>query len=79
MIRRILTICAAVTAGAAMTSLAQAQQSYPVPPGQVYSPYPPGGAPADYRRGSGAPNFDSLDDEEDRTRRLRPRCRRPVR
>jgi lipoprotein-anchoring transpeptidase ErfK/SrfK len=64
MIRRILTICAAVTAGAAMTSLAQAQQSYPVPPGQVYSPYPPGGAPADYRRGSNAPNFDSLDDED---------------
>jgi lipoprotein-anchoring transpeptidase ErfK/SrfK len=64
MIRRILTICAAVTAGAAMTSFAQAQQSYPVPPGQVYSPYPPGGAPADYRRGSDAPNFDSLDDED---------------
>jgi lipoprotein-anchoring transpeptidase ErfK/SrfK len=64
MIRRILTICAAVTAGAAMTSLAQAQQSYPVPPGAVYSPYPPGGAPGDYRRGPGTPDFDSLDDED---------------
>ena len=62
MIRRILTICAAMTAGAAMSSLAQAQQSYPAPPpGQVYSPYPP---PADYRRGSRVPDFDALDDED---------------
>src|SRR5258708_19388100 len=48
MIKRILTICAAVTAGAAATSLALAQ-GYPVPPASVYStaplPYPPGGYP----------------------------------
>jgi lipoprotein-anchoring transpeptidase ErfK/SrfK len=68
MIRRILTICAVVTAGAAWASSAQAQsypvQSYPPPPGATYSPYPPNGAPADYRRAPGVPNFDSLDDEE---------------
>ena len=67
MIRRILTICAAVTAGAAWASSAQAQsypvQSYPPPPGQTYSPYPPNGAPADYRRPP--PNFDSLQDDEE--------------
>jgi len=38
------------------------------PPGAVYSPgpppYPPGGYPADYRRGPGAPDYDSLDDDE---------------
>jgi lipoprotein-anchoring transpeptidase ErfK/SrfK len=64
MIKRILTICAAVAAGAAGTSFAQAQGN-PVPPGMVYStapqPYPPGGYPADYRR---APDFDSLEDDE---------------
>src|SRR4030081_2477426 len=67
MIKRILTICAAVTAGAAGTSLALAQ-GYPVPPGAIYStapqPYPPGGYPADYRRAPGAPDFDSLEDDE---------------
>ena len=41
MIKRILTICAAVAACAAGTSLAHAQQGYPVPPGSVYST-PPG-------------------------------------
>jgi lipoprotein-anchoring transpeptidase ErfK/SrfK len=61
MIRHILTICAAVAAGAAASSLARAQ-SYPVPPGAVYSPYPPGGGPSDYRRG--APDFDALDDDD---------------
>jgi lipoprotein-anchoring transpeptidase ErfK/SrfK len=71
MIRPILTICAAMTAVAAATSLTQAQQSYPVqqgypaPSGQPYSPYPPGGAPADYRRAPGNPNFDSLEDDDD--------------
>ena len=57
-------------AGAAGSSLALAQ-SYPVsPPGAVYAPapqpYPPGGYPADYRRGPsrGAPDFDSLEDDE---------------
>jgi lipoprotein-anchoring transpeptidase ErfK/SrfK len=73
MIKRIWTICAAVTAvlaaGAAGTSLALAQQGYPVSPGSVYSaappPYPPGGYPADYRRGPpGPPNFDALEDDE---------------
>jgi lipoprotein-anchoring transpeptidase ErfK/SrfK len=72
MIKRILTICAAVSAasvaGVAGTSLALAQ-TYPVtPPGAVYAPapqpYPPGGYPADYRRGPGAPDFDQLEDDE---------------
>jgi lipoprotein-anchoring transpeptidase ErfK/SrfK len=62
MIRHILTVCAVVAAGAATTSLAQAQ-SYPVPPGAVYSPYPPGGGPPSYRRG--APDFDALDEEDE--------------
>jgi lipoprotein-anchoring transpeptidase ErfK/SrfK len=60
MIRHILTVCAVVAAGAAATSLAQAQ-SYPVPPGAVYSPYPPSGPP-NYRRG--APDFDALDEDD---------------
>jgi len=72
MINRILTICAAFSvsfaACAAGTSLAQAQQSYPVPPGSVYStapgPYPPGGYVVDERRGPGAPDFDALDDDD---------------
>jgi lipoprotein-anchoring transpeptidase ErfK/SrfK len=70
MIKRILTICAAVAAGAAATSLASAQQGYPLPPGAVYSPAPPpyqtGGYPADYRRGPppGTPDFDALEDDE---------------
>jgi lipoprotein-anchoring transpeptidase ErfK/SrfK len=68
MINRILTICAAVAAGAAGTSLAQAQQSYPTPPGAVYSaapgPYVPGGYAVDERRGPGAPDFDALEDDE---------------
>jgi lipoprotein-anchoring transpeptidase ErfK/SrfK len=68
MIKRILTICAAASmAGVAGTSLALAQ-NYPPPPGAVYStapqPYPPGGYPADYRRGPGAPDFDQADDDE---------------
>jgi len=71
--KRILTICVALVAGAAGTSfgcsLALAQQAYPVPPGSVYAPAPPyppppGGYPADYRRGPGAPDFDALEDDE---------------
>src|SRR3954449_3482020 len=66
MINRILTIFAAVAAGAAGTSLAQAQQAYPTPPGAVYSaapgPYVPGGYAVDERRG--APDFDALEDDE---------------
>ena len=58
MIKRILTICAAVAAGAAAIPLAQAQQAYPVPPGATYSP-----APQPYPVGS-APNFDSVDDDD---------------
>ena len=68
MIKHILTVCAVAAASAAGTSLVQAQQGYPVPPGPVYAPqaqsYPPGGYPADYRRGPGAPDFDALEDDE---------------
>ena len=67
MINRILTICAAVAASAAVASFAHAQ-GYPVPPGSVYSAapgaYPPGGYVVDERRGPGAPDFDALDDDE---------------
>ncbi len=68
MIKRILTIGAALAAAAAGTSLAQAQQGYPVPPGSTYSaapPYPPGGYVVDDRRQPGAPDFDALDDDDD--------------
>jgi lipoprotein-anchoring transpeptidase ErfK/SrfK len=72
MIKQNLTIGAAVSAflaaGVAGTSLALAQ-SYPVPPGAVYStapqPYPPGGYPADYRRAPATPDFDGLEDDDD--------------
>ena len=66
-INRILTICAAVVTSAAGTSLAHAQQGYPVPPGSIYSAapgYPAGGYVVDERRGPGAPDFDALDDDE---------------
>ncbi len=70
MIKNFLTICAAATALAAGTSLAQAQQSYPASPGSVLSQapaaYPPGGYPAEARREPlpGAPDFDQLEDDE---------------
>src|SRR5262245_37320171 len=67
MIKKILTIGAAVAAAAAATSLAQAQQSYPVPPGSVYSAapgYPPGGYVADERRRPLPPDFDELEDDD---------------
>src|SRR3981189_132702 len=70
MIKQILTICAALAAGLAGTSLALAQ-GYPVAPGPLYStaptpaPYPPGGYPAVYRRAPGAPDFDALEEEDD--------------
>ena len=75
MIKRILTIGAAVAAAAAGVSLASslatspalAQQSYPVPPGSVYSAnpgYPPGGYVVDERRRPGAPDFDELEDDD---------------
>ncbi len=59
MITRILMVSVAVAAVAAGTSLAHAQ-SYPTPPGAVYSPYPP----SDYRRAPGVPDYDSVDDED---------------
>ena len=69
MTKRILTICAAVSAAwaavAVGTSLASAQ-GYPLPPEPTYSPaptpYPRGGYPADYR--PRPMDFDVLDDEE---------------
>jgi lipoprotein-anchoring transpeptidase ErfK/SrfK len=67
MIKHFLTICAVAAAGAAGTSLAHAQQGYPVPPGSIYSQAPgqyPPGYPGDYRRGPGAPDFDALEDDE---------------
>ena len=68
MINRILTICAALAAASAGTSLAHAQQGYPVPPGPVYStapgPYVPGGYVTDERRAPGQPDFDALDDDD---------------
>ncbi len=68
MIKRILTIgaavCAALVAGAAGTSLALAQQGYSTPPGPAYSTIPEPYPQSDYRRGSGRPNFDGLDDED---------------
>jgi lipoprotein-anchoring transpeptidase ErfK/SrfK len=67
MIKHFLTVFAVAAAGAAGTSLAHAQQGYPVPPGPIYSqppgPYPPGYS-GDYRRGPGAPDFDALEDDE---------------
>ena len=66
MIHRILTIFAAVAAAAAGSSVAQAQQGYPVPPGYSAIPgsYPPGGYVIDDRRGPGVPDFDALEDDE---------------
>ena len=68
MIKQILTICAALAAGSAGTSLALAQ-GYPVSPGPLYStapaPYQPGGYPSDYRRAPGAPDFDALEEDDD--------------
>ena len=66
MISRILTICATAAACAAGTTLAFAQQGYPVPPGSVYStapgPYQQGVYVGDDRRAM--PDFDALDDDE---------------
>ena len=65
---RILTICAAIAAGLAGTSLAHAQQGYPAP-GQAYStapgPYVQGGYAVEERRRPGEPDFDALDDDDD--------------
>jgi lipoprotein-anchoring transpeptidase ErfK/SrfK len=65
MIKHFLTICAAVTAAAAGTSLAQAQQSYQVQQGPGYAaPYPQQGSPAEYRPGDRTPDFDALEDDD---------------
>src|SRR5262245_58800124 len=66
MIKSILTASAVAALAAAGTSLAQAQQGYPPPPGSVYSAapsYPPGGYIVDERRRP-APDFDDLEDDE---------------
>ena len=72
MIKRILTICAALAAGAAGTSLGVSlalAQGYSQPSGPLYSaspaPYPPGGYIVDERRAPGSPDFDALDDDGD--------------
>src|SRR6201995_2031149 len=76
MIKHILTVFTAAMAGAAAVSFAQAQQSYPVQQGPVYSqapapyPYPPNGYPTDYSRGR--PNFDALEDDEANATALPP-------
>jgi lipoprotein-anchoring transpeptidase ErfK/SrfK len=65
MIKRILTICAAMGAGAAST-LALAQ-GYPVPPASVYSTAPlpyPSGSSSDYRRAPTELDADLLEDDE---------------
>jgi lipoprotein-anchoring transpeptidase ErfK/SrfK len=70
---RILTICAAIAAAMAGTSLAHAQ-GYPSAQGQVYQgqsystapgQYVPGGYAAQERRSPGAPDFDALDDDDE--------------
>jgi len=67
MIKCILTMCAAVAAGSVAAASLALAQSYPPPPGPVYSTpqaYPPGGYPADYRRAPGPQDFDALEDDE---------------
>jgi lipoprotein-anchoring transpeptidase ErfK/SrfK len=64
MIKQILTICAAAAAAAAGTSLAQAQQSYPVQQGPAYSLPSQDGYLPEYRPGDRAPDFDALEDDE---------------
>ena len=67
MIKRIQMISAAVlaalAAGGAATSPVSAQGNLP-PPGAVYSPYPPAGYPADYRRSPRPADFDVLEDDD---------------
>jgi lipoprotein-anchoring transpeptidase ErfK/SrfK len=66
--KRLLTICPAVlaafAAGIAGTSLALAQQAYPVPPGAVYAPAPPARYPTDYRAPPRPMEFDVMEDDE---------------
>jgi len=62
---RILTICAAavIASTAGVSTFAQAQQGYPVPPGSVYSPGPQP-YPSDVRRGQQSQDFDALEDDD---------------
>ena len=62
MIKRTLMICTAVASCTAGISLVQAQQTYPVSPGTVYTAAPP--AYPDYRRAPSEPDFDALEDDE---------------
>ena len=65
MIKRILTVFAAIVAGAAGTSLASAQ-GYPPPPSPIYST-PPSAYPDEDDRPRGAdavPDFDAVDDDQ---------------
>ncbi|WOH65042.1 L,D-transpeptidase [Bradyrhizobium sp. BWA-3-5] len=63
---RILTICAAIAAATAGTSLAHAQQGYPVGPAYSTAPgtYVQGGYAAAEDRRPGEPDFDALDDDD---------------
>jgi lipoprotein-anchoring transpeptidase ErfK/SrfK len=65
MIKRILTVFAAVVAGTAGTSLASAQ-GYPPPPGPIYSAPPSAYPGEDDRPGAidGLPDFDAADDDQ---------------
>lgn len=65
MVNRLLTICAAVTVGAVAMPCARAQQTYPVPPGSIYSSaessYPTAYGPVGERGiTQAAPSFDAL-------------------
>ena len=68
---RILMICAAAAMAAGVSTLAQAQQGYPVPPGSVYSPGPQP-YPADARRGPSPQDFDALEDDDANNAALPP-------
>ena len=81
---RILTICAAIAAGMAGTSLAQAQQGYPAPPGQVYSTAPGPYVPVAMRLMNAAAPANPISTHwttmtRRRTARTRLRCRRLAR
>ena len=81
MIRRILTICAAVTAGAACASLAQAQSGYPrrairFPPARAIPRIRPALLPTIAARPA---RPISIHCRMRTNRRVRPRCRRPAR
>jgi lipoprotein-anchoring transpeptidase ErfK/SrfK len=70
---RILTICAALALAstAGVSTLAQAQQAYPVPPGPVYSPGPQP-YPYDARRAPPSQDFDAVEDDDANVAALPP-------